>query len=515
MNTQRQRKRFLAVSGVGLLTLLLAGCGTTGTQAATPPTAKPAAHRTGGAPSIGWKGTITMFAQAYTPHVPGLTLPYGTGNSKLTMFEAAAKSFEKLYPGIHIKFVYPAAANTGNPQWYETRAAAGQLPDVLWSPYVNNNNVLPHGIFTNLAPYFRQPNPYISGNKAWQDVMNPNVLKMVQAPNGSQYQVDGDWVGTSFYYNKDMFAKAGIRSTPKTWGQLIQDVKTLQAHHIVPGANIPNYGWYSRLFLGNYLGQSTLQKLASYTPHSSGVITSYDEVMGYHAGILNPATNPRIMAWWPVMKELYNYWDKNVTNVSAINPPTGAPSGESTFAAGKIAMTYQGSWTPNTLQGPPPVKFHYGSFNFPSLKGSSPYATNLDSSGAVGGPSAAFSYSIPTQRADSTMTSAKFQAVLDWVRFFSTPHWDQAIVNQLGSFVPTFKGTKPLPVNASLAAQIQKPFYVCFGFSDLSPEASNRITQLFQEYVSGHISFSLAKQQYDSIVQQAVQQYVITNHVHF
>lgn len=77
-------------------------------------------------------------------------------------FEDSAKAFEKLYPGITIKFVN---SNTyGSTQWYQTEAAGGQLPDVSWVQSQTVNSALPKGVFTNLAPYFNQPDPYIQGN---------------------------------------------------------------------------------------------------------------------------------------------------------------------------------------------------------------------------------------------------------------------------------------------------------------------------------------------------------------
>jgi raffinose/stachyose/melibiose transport system substrate-binding protein len=176
-------------------------------------------------------------------------------------------------------------------------------------------------------------------------------------------------------------------------------------------------------------------------------------------------------------------------------------------------MVYQGSWMPNEakLAG---AHFPIGSFAFPaqSLPSVFQYGTNINSSADVGGPSAAFQYAIATHKSDQTMTPAKFQAVLDWVRFFSTPQHDQQIVNNLGEFVPTFKGAKPLKSERGSALPKGARYASVFGFSDVSPEAHTRIFNLFQEYVSGHISFAAAKQQYDSIVAQAVSQYIALHH---
>lgn len=461
-------------------------------------------------PKLKWKGTITMYAQTYTPSVPGVKL--APGSPKLSAFENVAKAFEKLYPGIHIRFINPPAMSSNDIQAVEVDAAGGRLPDVLWGQYIDFNTVWPKGIVANLDPYFNQPDPYIPGNKLWKNVMNKRVLAQTVAPSGAHYIVDGDWVGTAFYYNKSLFHQAGISSPPKSWAQIIADAKILKSHHITPGADIPYYSWWSRLFLGNDLGARTVAELEHYSK-SKDAVTALGEVIGYKKGIFNPSTNPRIMAWWPLVRQLYRYWNVDVTDIPVLNQPSGVQNGQKLFAAGKVAMVYQGSWMPNEAKVAG-AKFAIGSFQFPagSLSKAFKYGTSINSSADVGGPSAAFQYAIATQRADHSMSPAKFQAVLDWVRFFSTPTMDQKIVNQLGEFVPTFKGAKALKEERGAALPKGAKYASIFGFSDLSAEAHTRIFDLFQEYVSGHLSFAAAKQQYDAVVQQAVQQYIVTNH---
>ncbi len=453
-----------------------------------------------------------MYAQAYTPAVPGVKLP--ADSPKLTAFETVAKAFEKLYPGIHIKFIYPAGLNSQSIQSVETDAAGGKLPDVFWGQYIDFNSVWPRGIVVNLNPYLSRPNPYIPGNAVWRNVMSKRVLEMIAAPNGAQYEVDGDWIGTAFYYNKALFNKAGIAAPPTSWKSLLADCRILRAHHITPGADVPYYSWWSRLFLGNDLGTKTIQRLEQYS-HSKFAVSALGEVIGYKKGFFNPAQNPRITAWWPVVKQLYQYWTKNVTDIPVLNQPAGVINGQKLFAGGKVAMVFQGSWLPNEirLSG---ARFPLGSFPFParSLRNVFKYGTAIESNYDVAGPSAAFQYAIATHRADTTMTPAKFQAVLDWVRFFTTPQRVQKIVNQLGDSVPTLKGTHPIPSAKGVAPHTGAKYASVFGFSDLTPEAHTRIFNLFEEYVSGHIGFAAAKAQYDMIVKQAVQQYIATNHPH-
>ncbi len=468
-------------------------------NAASPPTV----------PKLAWKGTITMGAWVFTPTAPGQKVAPGT--VRQTALLTLANEFEKMYPGIHIKFLSP---NYGNdPNFIRTEAAAGQLADVWDAQYADlNSGVIPHGIAVNLAPYFKKSNPYVSGNKEWGSYMSPLGLAVSQAPNGAYYEINGDYIATAFYYNKALFKKAGISKPPVTWAQLLSDSRILKAHGIDPGAHRPYWSWWSRLFLSNFLGIPTLKQLLSFQPGNPS-ITPQDEVVGYQKGILNPLKNPRVMAWWPVVKELYQYWDKNVSAVPVLNAPTSAVTGSTLFNAGKVAMTYSGSWEPGLWVAGKQKPANLGAFNLPSIANTSRYATTYDSTTTVGGPSGGFQYSISTPQADQTMSQpGKFQAVLDWLRFMSSPRADQMVVNQWGVTIPTFKGSHPLPALRSLTSALSKPWYPVFGFSDVSVSAHTQIFKLFQEYINGFISFASAKQQYAQIVQQAVQQYSAQNH---
>ena len=472
-----------------------------------------AAHRSGstsppaGYPKLRWKGTITMFAQAYTPVAPGVKLPKGSAH--LTVLETLARQFEHWYPGIHIRFVNPSFQDTN--QQVETMAAGGTMYDVYFNQYENWNTVFPQGIVHNLAPYFHQPNPYIPGNRQWSSVMNSRVVAESRAPGGQIYEINGDYLGIQFVYNKTLFAKAGITKPPTTWRALLADAKRLKAHEIMPGADVPTYDWWVRDFLGNYLGLPTLEKIAGFSKQPG--ISEYDDAIAYAKGILNPTKNPRIMAWWPVVKQLYDYWNKNTTVIPWNAEPTGAQTGLTLFSAGKVAMIFGGTWAPRIAKNAG-AKFPIGSFPMPSLAGTSRYATHYNSAADAGGPQAAFQYAISTPRADNTMKQAgKFQAVLDWLRFVGTPQHDQAIVNQLGFFIPTFVGTKPTPALQSVKTQLTHPWYQCDGGQFLTSAEYTTIRNIFQEYVAGHLAFSAAKRQYNQAVAMAYHQFAIQHHL--
>ncbi len=456
-------------------------------------------------PALSYKGTITMYAQGFTPDVPGVYL--APNSPKLHMLENAAMEFEKLYPGIKIKFVN---SNTyGSVQWYETQAAAGLLPDIVFVPISYANATLPSGMFTNLAPYFNEPNPFIPGNKRWSAIMNPRVLGITRAPGGEQYVLDGAWVATAFYYNKNLFKKAGITTVPHNWAQLVADTKKLKAHGIDPGAMSSQYmySWWNRIFNANAVGKKEIAKLLAFT-HSVGIVNQVDEVQGYAKGILNPAKNPAITAWWPAMKDLLSQWDKTVLEVPPNSTSASAPTPENYFSAQKVAMVYDGSWLPPILHSlPKKQQFPYGTFTISNLKGTSKYATNLVTSQDVGGPGTSYEYAVSTHKSDNTMTPAKLQAVMAWMQFMGTPQWDAKMVNEQGDFIPTFKGAKVPPSEASIARDLTKPWYDLDLFENLTGGAGTQIDSVFQEYVTGQISFQSAVQQYEQAVSQAVQQF--------
>lgn len=457
-----------------------------------------------GLPKLTWKGDISFFAQSYTPEAPGVQL--AAGATKLHALQNLAVKFERLYPGIHIKFVAPTFQDTN--QQVVSMAASGSMYDIYFNQYTNFNSVFPKGVVYNLAPYLNRPNPFIKGNTKWRDVMNPRVLSEMQAPGGQIYDINGDYAGVLFYYNRDLFAKAGITAPPTTWAGLLADCAKLKAHGIIPGADVPTYDWWVRIWLGNYLGEQTLKQISAYG-NAPGISTG-DDAVAYSKGIIDPTKNPKVMAWWPEALKLYRYWDPNVTVIPWSNPPPGAQNEINLFSAGKVAMIFDLSAVPSAVAAANKGKipFKLGSFPFPSLAGVRPYGTSYDSSTSAGGPEAAFQYAVSTPKADLSMgQKGKLLACLAWLQYIATPPNDAAIVNELGSFVPSFVGAEPTPVLAPVKAAIDKPWYQQDGGQNFSPEGYTKIRDIFQQYVSGHLSFADAKKQYAKAIADAYKQY--------
>ncbi len=470
-------------------------------------------------PKLAYKGTITMWASAYTPLLPGQKATPGV--KPIVAFNQAAKAFEKIYPGIHIKFL-PNNSQTGSNTWYETEGAAGLLPDVTWvqGPYVNVD--YPKGLFVNLQPYFAKPNPFIAGNKRWGATMNSEALASSTEPGNTPgttgiFAVDGDWEGFGFWYNKALFKKAGITKPPTSWLQLVADSKQLAAHGIDPGATFaaPIYNWFAHIFQTNYLGAARMRTMMGISGNTAAAMTSAQNAFFYnhYHNWLNPTTDPRLIAWWPAAKALLSTWDKKNIDVTEASSAT-APNPYTLFVGQQVAMAYvEGSDMPLLVQAlPAKHRFPLGMFNVANLKGTSPYATNLVTYQDVGGPYVGFQYAISSHLGDHTMTPAKFKAALAWVQFFSTPKWDQTIVNEEGNAIPIIKGTYAPPIDRPFRQAIEKnPFWSLSAFDTMTSSSFNTIDGLFLEYVNGFITFTQAKQQYAADAAQIVKQFYSQN----
>jgi len=85
----------------------------------------------------------------------------------------------------------------------------------------------------------------------WRDTFSPGALG-VYGYEGKNYGVPWDMGMVGFWYNKDLFAQAGIDSTPTTWTELLEDVEKLKAAGITPialgeGDKWPGHFWWAYL----------------------------------------------------------------------------------------------------------------------------------------------------------------------------------------------------------------------------------------------------------------------------
>jgi raffinose/stachyose/melibiose transport system substrate-binding protein len=85
----------------------------------------------------------------------------------------------------------------------------------------------------------------------WGNSFNKSALD-VYGQDGKYYGVPWDMGAVGFWYNKTLFAKAGIQQPPTTWSEFLQDVQKLKSAGITPIAlgekdKWPGHYWWAYL----------------------------------------------------------------------------------------------------------------------------------------------------------------------------------------------------------------------------------------------------------------------------
>ncbi|BAJ64886.1 extracellular solute-binding protein [Anaerolinea thermophila] len=102
------------------------------------------------------------------------------------------------------------------------------------------------------AGLLRDITPELDANGGeWRNTFSPGALG-VYAFEGRNYGVPWDMGMVGFWYNKALFAQAGIEKPPATWTELLEDVKKLKAAGITPialgaGDKWPAMFWWAYL----------------------------------------------------------------------------------------------------------------------------------------------------------------------------------------------------------------------------------------------------------------------------
>ena len=133
------------------------------------------------------------------------------------IFEGMAKDFTAAHPDVDVKIEVVQWDNLQ--QRLTTDIAGGTPPDIAligtrWLvDFVHNDIAEPLDGY--ITPEFK--------GRFIESFMSPSTI------NGKIYALPVAASARAMYYNKDLFAKAGITSPPGTWDQLVEDAKKIKA----------------------------------------------------------------------------------------------------------------------------------------------------------------------------------------------------------------------------------------------------------------------------------------------
>ncbi|MCC6454575.1 MAG: extracellular solute-binding protein [Caldilineaceae bacterium] len=447
---------------------------------------------------LAYEGEITMYAQAYTPVEPTVNLP----NPPRYLNRIVAE-YQALHPNIKITLIPPLSPGSDYITWVRTQAAGAQLPDIVWLQAGQVNEQLPRGMFEPLTDYLEQSNPYVPegqpGRDRWFDGFEGFVMEFVQASDGNWYQVNGDYVGTAIFYNKDMFTEAGLdpETPPQTWSEFMAAHQALQnagmqafAFPLGPSAFI--WSWWHRVGATQFYGDRFDELNVD---NNQFRLSPYALARNYATGTWQ-TSDPRYQETFRILKDWSQYWVEGALSMDIDDTFR-------MFVNGDVAMYWNGSWAvPQTLDNPD-VQFEWATFPLPTFdEDYTEFAVGIPAP-MIGGPSAAFQYSISTQQADSTMSPEKLEAAVDFLKFLTAPQSAGPMVNDLGSFIPTIQGTKPLPTMTDLIESMSNT--ETMGLMELTIEEGEANFRLLQEFMGDQTDMTEYMAKVEALMQETVE----------
>jgi ABC-type glycerol-3-phosphate transport system substrate-binding protein len=337
--------------------------------------------------------TGAALAQPARKHA-GVTLTlwhnYGTeGNAVATKNLVAA--FEKANPDITIKVVSQPAANYFSLLTAAAISHTGPDLAVMWTGLFD---IKYQKFLLNLKPYFSAAEVAKINGAKWMAPNFDTSKGLLVMPLETQFYIG--------FYNKALFAKAGITAPPTDWNQLYADCSKLKATGVTPlmygsdtqGITAAFYPWYD----------------VSYA--MSGIL-SPAQWQGLYTGKTS-WTSPAVVAQmtkWAAMKS------KGCTNSDVLT----ATNVLGKFTSGKTAMIVDGSWDTATLQKGLGSKLAPFALPF----------SNGKQKGVVQYPGDGFSV---------TSYSKHTKEAVEFLKFLTTPTAAKIISN--AGLIPAIKGFK-------------------------------------------------------------------------
>jgi ABC-type glycerol-3-phosphate transport system substrate-binding protein len=193
-------------------------------------------------------------------------------------------------------------------------------------------------------------------NVPFKDVFVPGVLDLY-IKDGVRYLMPYDVSPVMFWYNKDIFEKAGIAQPPATWDEFLVDLQKIKDAGYEPLAIEADGGDYN-MFYFQYLVQRMKGK--------GFLLNAIEDKTG------EAWKDPAFTDALTMIREL---WDKEFIPKASLGYQW--PAAQQTVATGKTAMELVGGWLPNELSPITGPDFNWGGFNFPAVEGGAGKVTDL------------------------------------------------------------------------------------------------------------------------------------------
>lgn len=385
--------RFRLSVAVLVAFVLVAGCQGSGGPSGSVVSASPAAESE--SPSAVASTTPTLAPAELTLQVDAFE-----GGVTQEVWKKWTDRFTALHPGVNVKILIPPAAGERD-NYAATLLTTGNFPDVAW-PLAQTK------FKDELLPF---------------DQSDPEVQQML---NIDRVLIDGKLLGlgadaqpwNTNFYNKDLFASAGITEAPKTWDEFEAALAKLKAAGIVPmvgmGEWVPAFQFMS-------LNDIFPMTACWYGKRAAGEVRF---------------TDPE---WVEAATRFKGWVDAGYFGEAPLGTPYA--NGSEKFVRGEAAILPIGSWITPQIND---AAFEVGYFSTPNRDG------DLKLAGSIG--STGYTVSRTTKSPEAAVALAKYLA------------FDKEVITEtfaLAAFLPNYsliEGNPPLefsPLQEALASDIQ------------------------------------------------------------
>ena len=391
----------------------LVGCGASGQKTPAPTT-----ETTTAAPTVTIAGESDRKGEIHYVSMWNETEP------QAEVIKAAVEEFTTMYPEVKINIDWMGRDTL---KTIKASLDAGQVD--IWDQGINNVIAQYNDYGYEMSELYAAPSDLLGG-KSYNDVANPVLIKAVEqfAADGKSHGVPYQPNVVAVFYNKDLFAKAGITGEPQTWTELMDACQKLK------DAGITAFSFddgYIILPFAMYLGRL---KGADFNKTLVGDATG--------AAWDDPAVKQAAEA----MQEM---WDKGYVSKNAAS--NKYPEGQNEVAMGEAAMYLVGSYMLNEVREITGDGFNWGTFSFPSPEGAvMPTTAN----------------SIGMNIMQITKTCKDPQLAFDFITFLTTGKYDTMMSEQCNAMPNTVDTPWPAvvasakPVLDSTTENVIYSFYI-------------------------------------------------------
>jgi raffinose/stachyose/melibiose transport system substrate-binding protein len=376
-------------------------------------------------------------------YLPG-TVPYGIGEP-LEGMAKVARAFEARYPDTRIEII----TTPGTREYLTTQLMSERAPDIV---NVNVEDVwtdVQKGWYVPLDAYLEAPNPFVReredgtapGFEAWWDMFKYQAISRGKAaPDGLNYCITFDMVETGIFYNKDLFAKAGV-GVPETWEELLANMAKLEAAGHLP--LIMHIGWFNdwctdlffdQLYYGILGGIDLVQD-----PVREGYLAGYldwDEISFLYKKGFFTSDDPRYQEIWQIMKSFRRYCSDNLS--------TADPTRE--FVTQHGAMIWNASPFTYRLLADMELDFEWGIFYLPPFTSDTSRFASGEAMCVIGGSATQLTVTNSAYRdTGDPATSERLERVMAFLQFLTLPENYGLVVNEYDCFLPNVLGVPVAP----------------------------------------------------------------------